>query len=46
MSLKPREMRSPKAWTVMVFFRKKVIGNYAYDPIKVCSTPLALEPKN
>lgn len=25
---------------------RKVIGNYVYDPIKVCSTPLVLEPKN
>lgn len=25
---------------------KKVIGNYEYDPIKVCSTPLVIEPKN
>lgn len=25
---------------------KKVIGNYDYDPIKVCSTPLVIEPKN
>ena len=25
---------------------RKVIGNYSYDPIKVCSTPLVLEPKN
>lgn len=24
----------------------KVIGNYSYNPIKVCSTPLALEPRN
>ena len=25
---------------------RKVIGNYIYDPIKVCSTPLVFEPKN
>ena len=25
---------------------RKVIGNYVYDPIKVCSTPLVLEPTN
>ena len=25
---------------------RKVIGNYDYDPIKVCSTPLILEPRN
>ena len=25
---------------------RKVIGNYSYDPIKVCSAPLVLEPKN
>ena len=25
---------------------KKVVGKYDYDPIKVCSTPLVLEPKN
>lgn len=25
---------------------KKVIGKYDYDPIKVCSMPLALQPKN
>ena len=25
---------------------RKVIGNYIYDPIKVCSTPLVFEPRN
>lgn len=25
---------------------RKVIGNYNYGPIKVCSTPLILEPTN
>ena len=25
---------------------KKVIGKFEYDPIKVCSTPLVLEPRN
>ena len=25
---------------------KKVIGKYDYDPIKVCSMPLVLQPKN
>ena len=25
---------------------RKVIGNYSYDSIKVCSTPLVLEPRN
>lgn len=25
---------------------KKVVGKFSYDPIKVCSTPLVLEPRN
>ena len=25
---------------------KKVIGKFEYDSIKVCSTPLVLEPRN
>ena len=25
---------------------KKVIGKFEYDSIKVCSTPLVIEPKN